>query len=127
MTTEYWQLALLIVVGLLAGYAVYKSHQKGTTLSVSGVVDEIRTAYGPAQEFIAMVRMAVEAAEQMKRDGRLDSNSAAYTYVLDYVTRKIPAEWGITREDIDMAINSAVLASSALSKQAGKSSENVTT
>lgn len=122
MDSSYFQLGLILVTLVVAGYALYRSHQRGEVINVAGVVSELKEAILPAKEVMDVISVAVQAAEQMKRDGRINTNDEAFNYVMDYAVRKIPKEWGITKEDIVMAIDAAVLASSALAKQAGESS-----
>lgn len=127
MTTDQVQLFLIIATILVAGFALYRSYAMGNLITLSGAVDTIKGSVPVAQELQEIVQIAVNSVEQLKREGKIDSNDVAFNHALDLVKKWVPKEWHVDNEDIFAAINAAVLVSSALARQAGSSSEDAQT
>jgi hypothetical protein len=121
MTAETTQVILILVTLAVAGYALYRSFQAGETISVGGVVSELKEARPVAEELLNVATIGVQAAEQLKNTGRLPDNDAAFQYALNYVKKWFPGSSEIDNEDIVAAIESAVLVANALAKEAGLS------
>src|SRR5688572_28545 len=126
MIEEFWQIGLIVVTLLVAGYALYQSHQRGETIVPTTLVEAVKEAVPVTQQLQEIVQIAVNAVEQLRREGKITDNDAAFNRALDLAKKWIPDEWEVDNTDIIAAINAAVLVASALSNQAGKSSENVT-
>lgn len=120
-----WAVVFIVVVTLaLAGYAVYKANQGGKPITMTASLEAIKDATPIAVQAKEIVQIAVNAAEQLKREGSLKSNDEAFNHALDLTKQWIPPEWQLSNEDVINFINAAVLVSSALARQAGGSSED---
>lgn len=126
MTGEQWQIVLIFVSLVIAGFALYRSFQAGNQITLSGAVEEIKSSVPVALELKEIAELAVGSVEQLRREGKIQDNDVAFNRALDLVKKWIPAEMHVDNEDILAAINAAVLVASALSRQAGRSSENAT-
>lgn len=128
MSTDMLQTYLIIITVVVAIVAIVRSYMVTHTvdLTPSTLVETIKEAQPVAKELMEVAQIAVNATEQLKREGKIASNDQAFNHALDLVKKWIPDQWEVDNEDIIAAINSAVLVASALSKQAGKSSEDKT-
>lgn len=118
MSAETLNVILIVVVILVASYALYQRHRAGEVIDASGIVSTLEASVPLAQELIAVATTGVQAAEQLKNTGKLPDNNAAFEYALNFVKKWIPAASGIDNEDIKVAIESAVLVANALTQQA---------
>jgi len=121
---SYLQIFVAVVTLAVAGYAVYAATKKGETVTLSGVVENVKEAVPIALQAKEVVQIAVNTVEQLKRDGSIKTNDEAFNHALNLSKKWLPAEWQVSNEDIINFINAAVLTSSALAKQAGVSSEH---
>lgn len=117
---------LIVLTLVVAGVALYKASQRGEIKSFtpSTLVEAVQEARPIAIELKEIAQVAVSSVEQLRREGKIQDNDAAFNRALDLTKKWIPDEWEISNEDIVAAINAAVLVASALSRQAGSSSEN---
>lgn len=125
MVIDNWivmTVVLTLVISLVSGYMAYRSTRKVT---VEGVLETVKESVPIAQELATVAKIAVESAEQMKRDGTLRTNDAALNYAIDYVQKWFPATETITNEQIIGAINAAVLTASAISAQITAAKQSV--
>lgn len=115
----------LVTLGI-AGFILYRAYQvQGkAAFTSSTVLDTISDARSRASEIAEIVQIAVNAAEQLKREKQIQTNDEALNHALDLAKRWIPDEWEVPNEDVINFINAAVLQASSLSKVAGVSSEN---
>lgn len=113
------QTILILVTLVLAGWAVYKSYQRGEQVTLSSVVEQVKEAVPVAEELQAIALTAVQAAEQLKNTGKLPDNDAAFEYALNYIRKHVPLLTGIDNNDIVTAIESAVFVVNNISKQVG--------
>lgn len=127
MNNDWVVIFIAVVTLLVAGYAVYKAHQAGKPITVDRSLQAIKDATPIAVQAKEIIQIAVNSAEQLKREGSLKTNDQAFNHALDLAKLWIPPEWQISNEDVINFINAAVLVSSALARQAGSSSEDVTT
>jgi hypothetical protein len=125
MDAQTIQVVMIVVTLLVAGYALYRSYQADHGITLSAVAEQIKEAQPVVLQLREVVEIAVQAAEQLKREGSIQSNDEALNHALNLVKQWIPDEWEVSNRDIIESINSAVLVASALSRQAGKSSETV--
>lgn len=119
-------LAITVVLTLIiAGYALFRSYQTGGTVDATTIVGTLEASVEPAQELATVVGIAVDAAEQMKREGTIDTNEQALNYAIDYIQKYFPAVAKLENEKIIGAIKAAVLAASYVTSQinANKQSE----
>ena len=123
MTTDQIQTILILVTLLLAGIAIYKRYTDAQPITLTAGIEEIKNAVPVAKELMEIAQIAVNSAEQLKREGAIDSNDAAFHHAYSLSKKWIPDEWEIDNEDLISAINAAVLVASVLAKQAGISSE----
>jgi hypothetical protein len=121
-TTDQLLVATVVISLVVAGFSLWKSYQANNVVTLTGVVDEIKSAEPIAKQILEVVQIGVNAAEQLKREGKLATNDDALNYALDYAKQWLPKEWNLSNHDIIEAINAAVLVSSALACQAGSSS-----
>lgn len=121
--SDTWQIFVVLVSLLLAGYAVYRSYQSGHAITLSNVAETLHEVQPTVADVKEVVQIAVDSAEQLKREGKI-TNEQAFNHALDLAKKWIPKEWQVDNEDIINAINAAVLVASALSKQAGTSTQN---
>lgn len=124
MNTDYLLIFTVLVGIVVAGYAVYVAHRNGQVVTLTGVVDAVKSAEPVALQAKEIVQIAVNSAEQLKREGSIKTNNEAFNHALDLAKQWIPPEWQVSNEDIINFINAAVLVSSALARQAGVSSTN---
>lgn len=124
MSTETLQAVLIILTVGIAGFALYRTYRSGEIITLNGVVDQIRDARPIATQVAEVAQIAVNSVEQIRREGKLQNNDAAFNHALNLVKKWIPDEWEVDNEDIINTINAAVLVSSALRREAGVSSEN---
>jgi hypothetical protein len=119
------QTILIIVTILVAVFALYRTFKnKPEELTPVVVANTVRESVPVAKELMEIAQIATNAAEQLKREGKIRSNDIAFNYALDYIKRWVPDEWEVSNDDIIAAVNAAVLVSSGLRKDAGASSEN---
>lgn len=121
---DYVQIFVVVVTLAVAGYAVYVATKRGETVTLSGVVENIKEAVPIALQASEIVQVAVNTVEQLKRDGTINDNDEALNHALNLAKQWIPPEWQVSNEDIIRFIKAAVLTSSALARQAGSSSEH---
>lgn len=121
---DYLQIFVVVVTLVVAGYAIYRATQNGTPITLSAAVEEIKEAVPVAIQAKEIVQIAVNSVEQLKREGSIKTNDEAFNHALNLAKQWIPDEWEVSNEDIINFINSAVLVSSALARQAGSSSEH---
>ncbi len=121
---DYLLIFVVVVTLAVAGYAVYVASQRGETLTPLVVAEAIKGAQPIALQAKEIVQIAVNATEQLKREGKIQSNDEAFNHALDLAKQWIPKEWQVSNQDIISFINSAVLVSSALARQAGVSSQD---
>lgn len=127
MTSDFWQVGLILVTLAVAGYALYQSHQSGEAITPTALVEHVKEAIPIAQQVQEIAQIAVNSVEQLRRERKITNNDVAFNRALDLTKKWLPKEWQVDNEDIIASINSAILVASALSKQAGRSSENVST
>lgn len=127
MTAEQLQLILILVTMGVAAFALYQSYRAGAKVTPSVVLEKLKEARPVAAQLMEIAQAAVNAVEQLRREGKISDNDIAFNHALDLVKKWVPDEWEIDNEDIISAINAAILVASALSRQAGVSSENVST
>lgn len=121
------QTILIIVTLLVAAFALYTAYKnKPGEITPAVVSNTIKDSTTVAKELMEIVQIATNAAEQLKREGKISSNDAAFNYALNYIKKWIPDSWEISNDDIITAINAGVLVSSGLRRDAGVSSENAT-
>lgn len=125
MSAESWQLVLIFATLAVAGFSLYLSFQAGNQITLSSAVEEIKSSVPVALELKEIAELAVASVEQLRREGKITDNNVAFTQALDLTKKWIPDEWEVDNIDIIAAINAAVLVASALSSQAGESSESV--
>jgi len=118
---------LTIVMGLvivaLVGYDIYLRHQQGKEITVPGVLEAVAEARPVALEVRDIVQLAVNAVEQTRREGKITNNNQAFERAYMMAKKWIPDEWEVPDDQLIETINGAILVASALSKQAGSSSE----
>lgn len=121
---DYLQIFVVVVALAMAGYAIYTTTQKGQAVTLTGAVEAVKEAMPVALQAKEIVQIAVNATEQLKREGQIKTNDEAFNHALNLAKQWIPDEYEVSNEDIINFINSAVLVSSALARQAGSSSED---
>lgn len=121
---DYLQILGWVVILAVAGYAVYAATRRGEVINASGVLEAVHEAQSVALQVKEIVQVAVNAAEQLKREGAIQSNDAAFNHALDLAKAWIPDEWEVPNADIIEMINASVLVASALARQAGVSSQD---
>lgn len=128
MSGNDWIVIFVAGVALVVAiYSVYAASQHGTPVTLAGSVEALKEAVPVAVQAKEIVQIAVNSAEQLKREGSLKTNDQAFNHALDLAKKWIPPEWQVSNEDIINFINAAVLVSSALARQAGASSGHGTT
>lgn len=129
MTPETLNILLIVIVVVLAGFALFARQQRDpeATITPSVVLEEIKMARPLAVELAEIVQIAVNSVEQLRREGKIQSNDVAFNRALDIAKKWIPDEWEVDNEDLINTINSAVLVASSLRREAGRSSELPTT
>lgn len=120
------QVILILITAVVALYAVYAAHQKGEVLTPGVVVNEVKAAQPVAVELMEVAQIAVNAVEELRRQGKIQSNDEAFNYALNYMKKWIPDEWEVDNEDIIATINAAVLVASAIREQIDSGKGNVT-
>lgn len=118
--------AIVLLIVVFAAFAAFTVYRRTGTLTPQDIVKAVKDVQPTAVKVYEVVQIGVNTAEQLKREKKI-TNEEAFRYALDYAKTWIPASWQVSNDDIIAAINAAVLVSSALSKQAGASSNNVTT
>lgn len=126
---QYGEVILILLVVGLVGYDLFRRSQAGETVLVTppSLLEAVERYRPIAVELMEVAQVAVNATEQLKREGKIQSNDVAFNHAIDLVKKWIPDEWEVDNEDVIAAINSAVLVASALRKEAGASSENAKT
>ena len=121
------QIILIGVTLLVAAFALWRTFKdKPNELTPMIVSDTIKDSTTVAKELMEIAQIAVNASEQLKREGKIQANDVAFNHALTYIKKWIPDHWEVSNEDIITSINAAVLVSSGLRKEAGVSSENAT-
>lgn len=105
---DYLQVLVWVVTLAIAGYAIYAATRNGQTVTLPGVVQAVKTAEPIAVEISRVAGIAVQAAEQLGKTGKLPDNDAKFEYALDYIKKNIPYTAGVSNKDIETAIESAV-------------------
>lgn len=126
MDANMVQTLLIVVTLAVAGFALYRSYQSGKSVTMTSLVETIKSSAPVAQELMEIAQIAVNSVEQLRREGKITDNDIAFNRALDLTKKWIPDEWKVDNSDIINSINAAILVASSLSKQAGKSSENAT-
>lgn len=128
MEQETIQTILIVLTLLVAGYALFRKRETIdiSTLTPSAVLEEINSARPIAIELMEIAQVAVNSVEQLRREGKIQSNDVAFNTALDLIKKWVPDQWELDNEDIVNSINAAVLVASALRREAGVSSENAT-
>lgn len=128
MEQETIQTILIVLTLLVAGYALFRKRETIdiSTLTPSAVLEEINSARPIAVELMEIAQVAVNSVEQLRREGKIQSNDVAFNTALDLIKKWVPDQWELDNEDIVNSINAAVLVASALRREAGVSSENAT-
>lgn len=118
---------LTIVMGLvivaLVGYDIYLRYRQGQEITVPGVLEAVAEARPVALEVKEIAQLAVNAVEQARREGKITDNNIAFDKAYTMAKAWIPDEWEIPDSQLIETINGAILVASALSAQAGLSSE----
>lgn len=124
MTPDQLNVILILITMGVAAFALYKAYSRGEGVTLSSAIEEIKEARPVALELMEIAQIAVNATEQLKREGKIEENDVAFSHALDLVKKWLPNSFRVDNEDIIAAINAAVLVASGLSKQAGRSSED---
>lgn len=122
--SDWLQILIGLVTLAVAGYAMYVAIQHHQPITLSAAVEDVKDAIPIAIQVKDIVQIAVNSAEQLKREGSIQTNDQAFNHALDLAKQWIPPEWQVSNEDIINFINASVLVSSALARQAGNSSTN---
>lgn len=118
MSSETWNVILIILVVLVAVYAGYQQYRRGEAFTVEGVAHTLEASIPFASELIEVSQIAVNEAELMKKNKQI-TNEEAFNHALNVIKGWSPQLAGIENSKIISAINSAVLVASALSHQIG--------
>lgn len=113
-----WQVVLIVITFLLAAFALYKIYQGGGSVSATEIADQIKAARPIAIEISEIAQVAVNATEELRRQGKITENKVALSHAFDLTRKWIPDEWEISNEDIFSALDAAILVASALRNQA---------
>lgn len=110
MDAQTTQTILILVTLVVAVFGIYRSYQATHTvdLTPATLISEVKEAVPVAKQLMEVATIGVQAAEQLKRTGKLPDNDAAFEYALDYIKKNIPYMAGVTNKDIETAIESAV-------------------
>lgn len=120
MSTETITLIIAVVAGIVAVYAVYKASQAGTTITPSFLEGVVEASIPVGEDFATVATIAVNATEQLKREGKISTNDQAFNHALDIAKKYLPSLTPIENEKLIAAINAAVLVASALTSQIGQ-------
>lgn len=126
MNADMWQVLLIVATLVVAGYALYKSHQNDTQITPMLLAETVQEAIPVAKQLQEIAQLAVNSVEQLRRERKITDNNIAFRTAIERTKKWLPAEWQVDNEDIVAAVNGAILVASALSRQAGKSSEDGT-
>lgn len=113
-----WQVVLIFITLLVAGFALYKAYQHGTVLTPVEIADQVKAARPIAIEISEIAQIAVNSIEELRRQGKIVDNKEALSRAFDLTRKWIPDEWEISNEDIFSALDAAILVASALRTQA---------
>lgn len=116
MSAETWNIILILLVLVVAGFAFYQAHKRGETFTVSGISETLEASIPLASELVDVAQMAVNEAELLKKNGKI-TNTEAFNRALDIIKSWSPALAELENAKVITAINSAVLVASALSHQ----------
>ena len=120
-----WIILIVAAVALVtAGYAVYKL---GRIPTVTELVSSVEGGIPVGQDFAQVAEIAVNAAEQLKRQGKIATNDEAFNHALNIAKKYLPALTPIENEKMIAAINAAVLVASALTAQIEAAKTSITT
>lgn len=117
MTSETWNVVLIIIVVLLAGYALYTRWKKGDTISAGELVATVENQIPFATELAEVAQIVVNEIEQAVREGVVLSNEEKFNRALDLVKKWNPQFAEIENRKIIAAIKSAVLVASSITNQ----------
>lgn len=126
MEASQVQMLMILVTLVVAAFALYRSFQRGETVTLTQGIETIKSSIPIAQQVMEVAQIAVNSVEQLRREGKITDNDVAFNRALDLTKGWIPQEWQVENKDIIASINAAILVASALSRQAGRSSENAT-
>jgi len=125
LSQETLSVILILVVVAVGGYSLYLQYRQGKAITLPSVVATLEGAVPLSEELLKVATIAVQSAEQLKREGKIDSNDVAFNYALDFVKDWFPNAHDVSNEKIIAAINSAVLVASYLSNQIEASKSEV--
>lgn len=96
----------LIVVGLV-GFFLYQL-SKSKKIELTDIAVAIQMAMPLAQKIEPAAKIAVMAAEEFGRIGKLQTSEEKLAYAVDVFHDLVPASWGVTEKMMLDAIHSAV-------------------
>lgn len=114
---DWGQVSILIVAFVALGIAIYNLAQGKKPVSLEGVVTAVEEAIPIGQDFAKVAEIAVNAVEQLKREGKIATNDQAFNMAIDIAEKYLPGLDAIGNEKLIMAINAAVLVASSLTAQ----------
>lgn len=117
MTTETWNVVLVLIIVALAGYALYARYKAGKTTDLSTLVATVENQIPFATELAEVAEIVVNEIEQAVREGVVISDEDKFNRALDMVKKWRPEFAEIDNHKVAAAIKSAVLVASALTHQ----------
>lgn len=112
----FWDAALIVLVILAAGWAIYERSKKGETITVPTITGELQSAVPLAVELREAAQLVVNDIEQLRRGATTIPNDEAFKLALTHLKEWFPGLLDdVTDEQAAAAINGAVLVASQIS------------
>lgn len=111
-----------LVAVVIAGYSIYKTHQKGEPITGELLQGELKVAVSQAQELVTVAETAVKNAEQLYRSGEITKDER-YSEAVEYIRQWFP---GLDEDVLKANLEAAVLVVNTLTRTLPQLSERST-
>lgn len=119
MSSSTTQLIFMGLIILVVGFNIYQQYQSGkqVLLTPPAILEAVNAAKPVVAQLMEISQIAVNAVEEARRQGKINSNDQAFNHALNLVKQWIPDNLEVDNATIIETINAAILVASALRSQ----------